>query len=216
MGDGYIKESRRTDWMSGPAQDHWARDILGEVDLDPCAHPNQIVVAKCKLFGEGEPGDDDDGFTAAWHKYGEGRIYINPDWGERPPKENPSPCFNPISKWIEKMATEGKLGASILFVGPASTKTKWFHKYIGPQEPVDPDVPDTSTTVGANAFCLVRGRIKFRASDAAEEARDKSAPTKSNVTALWTTDPYIYDRYVQTMDPVGIVVENRPLILPED
>lgn len=211
---GYIRKSARTDWMSGPDQNRWAQHILGTVDIDPAAHPSQIIVARAKYYGEGEPGDEDDGFTAPWHKHGKGRTWINPDWGERPPTSNPSPCFNPISKWIQKMAQEGKLGASILFVGPGSTETGWFHKFIGPMTPKAAD--DYPDCVGANAFCLVKGRIQFRASDAKEETRKGSAPTKANVTALWTRDPEIYDRYVRTMDSVGIVVENRPLDLPED
>ena len=79
--------------------------------------------------------------------------------------------------------------------------------------------PDFGLTIGdiqADGFHIGERIETLLSSDTPEGERCKSAPTKSNVTALWTRDPAIYDRYVQCMDSVGIVVENRPLMLPED
>lgn len=193
MADGYIMESRRTDWVSGPEQQEWLRRILGKADLDPAANPRQLIEADHKCFGRGVPGDADDGFAQDWTTFGRGRVYINPDWGSRPPKEDPSPCFQPIGKWVEKMADEGDRGAHVLFVGPASTETAWFHDHVA----------------RAAVFCLVRGRIAFRLAGDSEEARKASAPTKANVVALFSQSPRYAARFRKVLGPRGILVEGR-------
>lgn len=193
----YIDPSKRLDWLSNQTQFDWAIHTMGKIDVDACANDAQVHKPPHMFFGQGTPGDEDDGMFAKWHTLGDGKIYINPTWGERKPKQDPDkpplppmPCFYPLSRWVMKMAAEGAQGASVFYVGPAHTGRPWFQNYLGRT---------------ASAFCLLAKRIPFRLPDMPPEQR--SQPGQDNVAALWTKDPAEHERFCELMDKLGIVVE---------
>ena len=185
----YIDSAKRSDWLSGEDQNRWAQYILGHVDLDPGANPAQIVEADRKCYGTGKRGDAHDGMAQDWHAVGQGRVYLNPDWGENPPKEGASPCWYPLSQWMRKLLEESRAGASILFVGPMSSGSKWFHEIVGDH---------------AAAFCIHKGRIKFRLPEQPPDV--PSRPGRDNLSALWTTDAAMVQRFRRQLEPHGMVI----------
>ena len=192
----YIDPSKRLDWLSTLTQFNWATYVLGKIDVDAAANPAQLVKPRHMFFGQGEPGDKDDGMHAPWSQLGDGKVYINPTWGERKPKAKagdppmpPMPCFYPLSQWVMKMHGEASRGASVFFVGPAHTDRKWFHHYIA----------------HASAFCLLEKRIEFRLPEMDPKA--KSQPGQAHLAALWTEDGGELDRFCERMGNHGLVVE---------
>lgn len=86
-----------------------AREVLGEIDLDPasCAFANETV--KARLFYS----EDDDGLTKPWH----GRVWMNPPYSA-----------DLVSKFAYKFVDEyndGNVTEGIVLVNNA-TETAWF------------------------------------------------------------------------------------------
>lgn len=192
----YIDPSKRLDWLSNMTQFDWAQHVMGKIDVDACANDAQVYKPAHCFYGQGEPGDADDGMTADWHALGDGKVYINPTWGERKPKAKkgdpplpPMPCFYPLSRWIMKIHGEAGHGASVFFVGPAHTDRTWFHHYVA----------------RCSAFCLLQRRIEFRLPEMKPD--DKSQPGQAHMAALWTRDGGELDRFCDLFDPLGLVVE---------
>lgn len=86
-----------------------AREVLGEIDLDPasCAFANETV--KARLFYS----EEDDGLTKPWH----GRVWMNPPYSA-----------DLVLKFAEKFVSEyndGNVTEGIVLVNNA-TETAWF------------------------------------------------------------------------------------------
>lgn len=86
-----------------------AREVLGEIDLDPasCAFANETV--KARLFYS----ENDDGLTKPWH----GRVWMNPPYSA-----------DLVLKFAEKFVSEyndGNVTEGIVLVNNA-TETAWF------------------------------------------------------------------------------------------
>jgi len=86
-----------------------AREVLGEIDLDPasCAFANETV--KARLFFS----EDDNGLTKPWH----GRVWMNPPYSA-----------DLVSKFADKFVDEyndGNVTEGIVLVNNA-TETAWF------------------------------------------------------------------------------------------
>ena len=90
-----------------------AREVLGEIDLDPasCAFANETV--KARLFYS----EDDDGLTKPWH----GRVWMNPPYSA-----------DLVLKFAEKFVGEyndGNVTEGIVLVNNA-TETAWFASLV--------------------------------------------------------------------------------------
>lgn len=90
-----------------------AREVLGEIDLDPasCAFANETV--KARLFFS----EDDDGLTKPWH----GRVWMNPPYSA-----------DLVLKFAEKFVGEyndGNVTEGIVLVNNA-TETAWFASLV--------------------------------------------------------------------------------------
>lgn len=90
-----------------------AREVLGEIDLDPasCAFANETV--KARLFYS----EDDDGLTKPWH----GRVWMNPPYSA-----------DLVSKFADKFVDEyndGNVTEGIVLVNNA-TETAWFASLV--------------------------------------------------------------------------------------
>jgi phage N-6-adenine-methyltransferase len=98
--------SERAEWLTPPEVIEAAVEVLGVIDLDPCADKARSVPAT-KHFTEG-----DDGLSKEWR----GRVYMNPPYG------------GAIEAWVEKLASsfaaeEVKEAIALL---PSRTDTAWF------------------------------------------------------------------------------------------
>lgn len=97
------------EWYTPQRYIDLAREVLGEIDLDPasCAFANETV--KARLFYS----EDDDGLTKPWH----GRVWMNPPYSA-----------DLVSKFADKFVDEyndGNVTEGIVLVNNA-TETAWF------------------------------------------------------------------------------------------
>jgi phage N-6-adenine-methyltransferase len=101
-------------WFTPQQYIDLARQVLGEIDLDPASHPKaQECVRAAKFFTH-----EDDGLKHEWR----GRVWMNP------PYSQPE-----IGKFITKLIAEfgcGKVSECILLTNNCSD-TAWFHAAIG-------------------------------------------------------------------------------------
>ena len=112
----YLKETKRSNktdcWYSPPHIVELVIQVLGEINLDPCAdHGRHIAAAKHYTF-------DDNGLEQPWC----GKIYMNP------PYSHPG-------TWIKKLELEfetGNVDEAIALV-PAATDTNWLSPVLKTQ-----------------------------------------------------------------------------------
>lgn len=101
------------EWYTPEKYIDLAREVLGEIDLDPasCAFANETV--KARLFYS----EDDDGLTKPWH----GRVWMNPPYSA-----------DLVFKFAEKFVGEyndGNVTEGIVLVNNA-TETAWFASLV--------------------------------------------------------------------------------------
>lgn len=202
----YIDPSGRLDWLTPRyVQDDWVDQIMGGIDLDPCGNPKSVLTTGHQLLGDGVKGDANDGMTAAWHTYGDGRIYFNPTYGERLPKAKkdkppppPMPCFYPLSQWIIKAHSERTKGAHVFALLPASTGKQWFHMYAAN--------PFGLEGLGS-VMCFLSKRVEFRLPEMPED--EKSQPGSDHMCMFMSLDDDLCERFAYVMEPYGMVVDSR-------
>ena len=100
--------SESPEWYTPPHVIDAVLEVLGEIDLDPCADAERSVPAAAHLT------EDDDGLGFEWS----GRVYMNPPYG------------SVISQWVAKLARSyegGDIQAAVALV-PARTDTEWFSR----------------------------------------------------------------------------------------
>jgi len=106
-----METSHCDEWFTPERYILLARDVLGEIDLDPASHPiAQKAVAAKRFFTIA-----DDGLRQEWH----GRVWLNP------PYSHPA-----IGNFVEKLVSEvagNRVSAAILLTNNY-TDTSWFHK----------------------------------------------------------------------------------------
>ena len=111
LGENYRANSTgENEWYTPADHIEIARQVLGEIDLDPAsnAEANKIVKAK-KYFSE-----EDDGLSKEWS----GRVWLNPPYS----RDLMGPFVN---KLIESYKS-GSVPAAIM-VSHNNTDTAWFH-----------------------------------------------------------------------------------------
>lgn len=84
-------------------------EVLGAIDLDPCADPQKSIPANQHLTVQ------EDGLAYQWN----GRVYMNPPYGRE------------IEPWVEKLCAEyarGNVSEAIALV-PARVDTDWFRRF---------------------------------------------------------------------------------------
>jgi hypothetical protein len=85
-----------------------AAQVLGQIDLDPCWHPDSPVNATATFI------EQQDGLAQEWA----GRVYLNPPYGRA------------IDGWVERLVTEyesGRVQEAVALV-PARVDTEWFRR----------------------------------------------------------------------------------------
>lgn len=110
-------------WNTPP----WLLELVaqvGPIALDPCPSDGGLW----------------DGLTSKWFDPDAGAderylVYVNPPWRQ-------------AARWVAKCAEEAgrTRGGEVIYVGPASTETKYFHDWIMPT---------------ADRVCFLRGRVAF-------------------------------------------------------
>ena len=121
MGKGYSKATNTGDneWYTPPEYIDAARDVLGDIDLDPASSP----AAQEKIRAHEYFTADNDGLGQDWG----GRVWLNPPYAQ--------PL---ISDFVGKLITEwtaGRVDAAIMLTHNY-TDTSWFHKAMQSAEAV--------------------------------------------------------------------------------
>jgi phage N-6-adenine-methyltransferase len=97
------------EWFTPAEYIEAARNVLGEIDLDPASHPLAQEIVKAKQFFTRE----DNGLNQPWL----GRVWLNPPYGK-----------SEIEPFIEKLIDEIELGnTSAILLTHNYTDTAWFH-----------------------------------------------------------------------------------------
>ena len=114
------KGSTEQKGASGTGQNEWytpaihlnaAREVLGEIDLDPASSDTaQRVVGASKYFTT-----EDDGLSQEWH----GRVWLNPPYAQPH-----------IADFVSKLVAERRIGrvTSAILLTHNYTDTAWFHE----------------------------------------------------------------------------------------
>jgi hypothetical protein len=102
-----LSSSKSSEWYTPPEIVVLVGRVLGEIDIDPCWHPESPVVATVTIAK-----DDADGLAHDW----QGRVYLNPPYGRG------------IDDWIAKLVAEYDRGAvtEAIALVPARVDTEWF------------------------------------------------------------------------------------------
>lgn len=120
MINKHLFSSLKQDWKT-PKELYNKLNQEFNFDFDPCA-VNYIRIFR-KLNGKY------DGLKCEWGKSN----FVNPP-------------YNQISQWMEKDFEEFKKGKTIVFLIPARTDTKWFHKFV---------------IEGGSEIRFIKGRLRF-------------------------------------------------------
>jgi hypothetical protein len=132
--------SARGDWRTSAGELAVVRKVFGEIDLDPCGHPDAWGLAAHHIWIPDHLGDGwviagfeerltiGDGLELPWA----GRCFVNPDFGE-------------LAAWCAKCVAEAERGAEVILLFPSRTDTAYFHDHV-------------ST---AALICHWRGRLRF-------------------------------------------------------
>lgn len=176
--------------------------FTGPADLDPCAHPQQLVKAAHYCYGG--PGDDD-GMSVDWTGL---RVWLNPVHRETRPRDKdtklPIPLnfeWHPLSQWIAKACLAAQQGGSVLALMPAATDNKtWFHRYIPT----------------AAAWVLLKQRVRSLVPGDVVSLTDEGCPTKKDspnrghMLALWTANAEVYDNLGRASEDIGLFIAQNP------
>jgi hypothetical protein len=100
--------SQSVQWYTPPHIVDLAVATLGEIDLDPCWHPDSPVRATTTYTAA------DDGLAQPWA----GRVYMNPPFGDG------------IDDWVAKLVDEHERGnvTEAVPLVPARVDTRWFRR----------------------------------------------------------------------------------------
>lgn len=97
------------EWYTPPEYIEAARDILGEIDLDPASNPTAQQIIEAKLHYT----KDTNGLAHEWR----GKVWMNPPWGRI--------CADFVSKLVRHYET-GDVTEAILLLNSNSNETEWF------------------------------------------------------------------------------------------
>jgi len=102
---GHVSVDRN--WYTPEPYVEMAREVMGDIDLDPASDAEAQKVVKANLFYDKE----DDGLKYPWHS----RVWLNPPWSDPQP-------------WLEKVISE-KVDQAIVLTTNA-TETEWFQDFV--------------------------------------------------------------------------------------
>jgi site-specific DNA-methyltransferase (adenine-specific) len=169
---GIQVSGRKTGWPHWTTP-QWFIELVRSVRpiaLDPCA--NQYT-----RWGRVNIIAEMDGFSRHWAAYcgGEdpGLVFVNPPYGRE------------IERWVEKMATQAKVGCEILGLLPARVDAGWCHDHVFRT---------------ADAYLLWRGRIQFE--NGPPEGENKGSSVM-NLVAYWGPN---VDRFAKVFGHRGELV----------
>lgn len=103
--------SGENEWYTPPQYIAAAREVLGEIDLDPASSIKANETVQAQAFFT----KNDNGLTKEWH----GRVWMNPPYAQ--------PLISEFSDKVVEEYDAARIDAAIVLVNNA-TETRWFQK----------------------------------------------------------------------------------------
>jgi len=189
---GAIIDSTSQSWLTPPDILRAVREVLGPIDLDPCASTTGWTDPKIAYTGPRAWGGNGlDGLTEPWWGSGIKNFYVNPPYGRTEPHpEIMGGKATTIAMWLKKCSDATKMGTreGIALV-PASVESKyWFQHVWG----------------SAASVCFFRGRLRFwiKGEDRIPR-RGKSCIVKPIAAIYYGPDP---TRFIAVFSKLGHIV----------
>lgn len=115
MTAGRTVNSSSRDWCTPPKYVAAVRDVLGEIDLDPCSNAHSIVGARVEYrLPTG-------GLAESWDF---ARIFVNPPYGSDRERGTS------IRDWLRRCAESHASGSEVLALIPVATNTRHWKLYV--------------------------------------------------------------------------------------
>jgi hypothetical protein len=141
-GGQAMLQSMSNDWYTPEKYIIAAREVMGDIDLDPasCAKANKTVKAK-EFYSE-----DDDGLNRDWY----GRVFLNPPYGKL------GSAF--AAKLYESLGSG--VDEAVLLVNSRATDADWFQPCFNgaicfTDHRIDFDSPEDKPTSSTHGSCFV-------------------------------------------------------------
>ena len=115
MSAGRNNVSLKKDWNAPPKYVELVKNMLGNIDLDPCSNEFSMVDAKVKYILP------TDGLSNSWDAK---TIFVNPPYGRDVDRKTS------LYDWIKKGMDSSKLGSEVLYLIPVATNTRHFKDII--------------------------------------------------------------------------------------
>lgn len=161
-----------------------ANSTVPEFDLDPCAHPSQLLKAKTKLVGSLMA--EVDGYSVPWS----GSVWLNPPSFKRLKKDViANYAFYPLEDWFKKglEAFEAGQVGTLMIYSPARNGVNWYNELM--------EKATIQFTFNQRVNCY----IGQRNSDGEElPPREMTSPFGGSCLFLFSRDAEVVSRFVSS------------------
>ena len=199
---GAIMSSTGQSWMTPPELVKAVLEVLGTIDLDPCASSGTgTVPAKIKYTGpKAWGGDGRDGLGTPWWGNDIKTVFVNPPYGRNDahPEILGGSRSTSISDWLAVAAEASLHGVEVICLVPAATETRAWERNVWPT---------------ANSICFLRARPRFwqRLADGTL-APAKSCITRSIAAIYWGPNSTKFNEVFKKLG-VCILGGNEPRVV---
>lgn len=173
-----------------------ANRVVPEFDIDPCAHPDQLIQAKHKVEGSVLRGID--GMKMRW----EGSAWLNPPSFKALKKDVVANyAFYPQTEWFERGVAQFECGDlhTLLIFSPARAGVKWFNTLV------------RKCTLQLMFDQRINNWISQRSCEGEKMApREMLSPFGGSCLFLFTTDSATQLRFIEHGAPEGVILRALP------
>jgi hypothetical protein len=173
-------------WLTPEVWVERARQVMGSIDVDPCAHPDAYTTggSTCCYFGPDVPYGTD-GLIGSWF----GNMFINPPYS--------MPLIDQFATRIAEHATEDEAEKfngvkQMVVLVNSKTETAWYHRIWRV----------------ASAVCIVKGRIPHEMPGRIPTKTCRLPHTFFYLSNFYNKEAsYHLNKFYQVFSPHGIITQ---------